>query len=977
MKQNHRRVGTDRSAVAILCAWIGLAASTLAGELDLAHGYYRAKQHESAAKQYAEYLAKSPEGPEANEARFFLGECYVQLNRELDALPFFQAVVLAGDKNAEILPANQRAMSAFRVGEIQFHQRDFPAAIDSLTTMLQRHPESDLAGHALYLLAESQLEGGQVEAAATTLQRAKSAKLDDKLTVHLALTEARLADRQGRTEDARQAYTSLSKGDSPNAADALLALGLLEQKHSRFAEAVVAYRAILDRPNSAATNPAHVAEAYYRLGQCLYEQKDFVAARQAFRDGQDKFPKSPAAPAMAFHEALCLAQAGDWMAARPILASFADNHPKDPLAPQALHFLARCGLEGKDPSLIQVALNKLENQYADSSWTDATRSTLAEALLASPDAANPEIAARLRDLLDRTKNPEHARRMRYYAALGAYKADDMATVVTLLAPLAKAAEKDRVQTDANYLLGVALAKQEKWSEAIDPLEAFISEDASSPQARTALLSLATAFATQPSSPERDERFARLLEVASSRSDASEVALAIGDAAIAKKWHAAAAGAYERALTLGVANKSVALSGLAWSEFELGRKEAAREHFRALQAEAPPDSDSFAEAAYMQGVVASDLGDNLAAAEAFRKVFQDCIQSRWSLDAGRRLVRILTADQKLDDADALYSTLIERSADDAQRCQFTLDRAWLALDRQQSKQAEELFGEVLKHAGPGRLAAEAALKLAELAHVRADYKAAEELAGRAAELMPPESLVPAICYRRGLAQHELSRDGEAKASFQEVVERYPTDPLVAACLFWLGEIEFAARQFDAAIGWFEKLLGAPGNEKYASLAQLRIAHSHFQAGRLDDAMRKADELFASNADAAARDEALYLKGRVLQQQAKFDEARAVYRQLLRGDKNESAAKAQFMIAETYFFQERFQEALDEFPKVLVYPIPTWQAAALLEVGKIYERQNEPDKARSLYETVQSDYPKEPAALEAKERVEALKTARRGR
>lgn len=964
------------NVIAAVIVALGLMACAQAGELDLAHGYYRAKQHESAAKQYADYLVKNPDGPEANEAKFFLGECYVQLRREADALPFFEAVVLAGDKDGKVLPPHRLAMAAFRIGEIHFHQREFPAAIQALARMVEDHPQSDLAGHALYLLAESQLETGQVDAAAAILGRARAVKFDEKLSVHLSLCEARLAERQGRIDDARRGFTDLAAGESANAIDAILALGLLEQKQSRYAEAAAAYRSILERPNAAATHPAHVAEAYYRLGQALYEQKDYAGARQAFQEGRTKFPRSPAAPAMAFQEALCLVQAGDWAAARPLLADFADSHPNESLAPQALHFLARCGLEQKDLALIQLTLEKLEEKYADSTWGDATRATLAEALLASEGAAH-ETAARLRDLLEKTKTPQHARRMRYYAAMGAYKAGDMAAVISLLADLAASPEKDRVRTDANYLLGVALAKEERWAEAIPALEVFLADDTNSPQARTALVTLAKALGTQPASQGRNKSLERLLELAAARSDAADVVLAIADTLVAKQWHAAAAGAYERAMKLGVANTASALSGLAWCEFELGRKELARQRFRELEAAADPDSDTFAEAVYMQGVLATELGGKDEAISSLRRVFQDHPKSRWSIDAGRRLARLLTAARQLEEADQVYAALVERAAGDDDHAQFTLDRAWLALDRQKTDEAEQRFRDVMNRVGSGRLAAEAALKLAELAHARADYKTAEELAGRAADLSPPETLLPAIHYRRGLAQHELGRDGEAKQSFQEVVHRFPDDPLVVACLFWLGEIEFAARKFDAAIDWFGRLLVKPGNEKYASVARLRIAHSHFQAGRLDEAAQKADELFSSSADLAARDEALYLKGRVLQQQAKFEEARAVYRQLLRGEKNESAAKAQFMIAETFFFQERFQEALDEFPKVLVYPIATWQAAALLEVAKIYERQDQPDKARSLYETIQLDYPKEPAALEAKQRIEALKTARAGR
>jgi len=61
----------------------------------------------------------------------------------------------------------------------------------------------------------------------------------------------------------------------------------------------------------------------------------------------------------------------------------------------------------------------------------------------------------------------------------------------------------------------------------------------------------------------------------------------------------------------------------------------------------------------------------------------------------------------------------------------------------------------------------------------------------------------------------------------------------------------------------------------------------------------------------------------------------------------AARAQLMRGETYFHQKNYHEAIREFLKVdILYDAPSWQAAALLEAGKVYERLDLGRRRRNL-------------------------------
>ena len=84
----------------------------------------------------------------------------------------------------------------------------------------------------------------------------------------------------------------------------------------------------------------------------------------------------------------------------------------------------------------------------------------------------------------------------------------------------------------------------------------------------------------------------------------------------------------------------------------------------------------------------------------------------------------------------------------------------------------------------------------------------------------------------------------------------------------------------------------------------------------------------------------------------------------------AARAQLMRGETFFHQENYPEAKREFFMVVtVYDAPPWQAAGLLEAGKVYERLNEWPDAAATYQELLAKFPQEPSAAEAKARLEA--------
>ena len=193
-------------------------------------------------------------------------------------------------------------------------------------------------------------------------------------------------------------------------------------------------------------------------------------------------------------------------------------------------------------------------------------------------------------------------------------------------------------------------------------------------------------------------------------------------------------------------------------------------------------------------------------------------------------------------------------------------------------------------------------------------------------------------------------------------------------------ETALRQGDAALAerQFAALLDEPpptdlGKEFLAAVRMKRIqcwvALKRWK-DVLDQVQTRKGELAAGDPSIAELD---YARGQALLGLGRLDEARAAFQAVIDVRKDgELAAQAQLMRGETYFHQDQFHEALRDFLKVdILHNAPRWQAAALLEAGKVYERLDHWADAAETYERLLSKFASEPSAVEARERLTAVK------
>lgn len=995
-----------KNSVALFIAFVfGPATSGFAAaDLTFAHGLYRQGRYQLGADEYRQFLRDNPNDALAPEARFYLAECLTQLQKPAEAQRLYDELAGAARRGS---PYYRDGL--LRGGEARQRGGDFPAAIERLGRFAKEFRGDADEGRALVGLGESQLAVGNPNHAAPNLDRAEELIADrhGALYGRLRLAQGKAAQSLDRTDQARRRFQEVAgASEQPLAADAQFALALLEFDGKRFTEAAAAFddlvrrfpqspliaRATLNQAlclqqlgqhgkavpllermlQSGAVSGDDAAEAAIRLGQSYRQFKQPARAADVLEKAAHASASSPRRPELRFHAALAALDAGLIERAESGLASFLVDFPNHSLVDQALYYRGRVAHVHRDPSAVAATYERLARDFAKSPWRQRAAVTVAETIVA--DAAGQRRSERLAELVGSLEPGTARQQVAYLVATALFEETKLDAAAEWLREILVDRSEEPVRGQARYLLGVVFAKQGKWEDAIAPLAEFLESARATPvDNATELAAIKTlGEAIGRSDATQLDAWANRLQ---RRADAAIVFLDVADRLFAdKRWQAAEQLA-ERASNssrFDAMAKARAILLVGWSRLERGQTEAAAVCFRRATALGVADPKLAAEALYMTGVAWQRIGKQTEAVAAFEQLRREHSHSPHALDADIRLSQLLAGIGKLDEAEKLLDDLAGRVKNQPDRLAAILfERAWLSLKRQRAAEAATLFRQVAEQHPTTSFADEALLKLAEIAQDRQDYSQAERWLSMLDAKKYDGRLLPAVSYRRASLAFRQRDFDRAAGLLTGLLERSPDDPLAAAALVLLGEIDLERQRPDAALARFRSAIASRNAGVHGLTARLRVSQCLLVAKKWRAANESAAKFLTDHPTGPLAAEALFVQGRALQQEAQFDEARQKFDRATTLDNGETAAKARFMSGETFFHQRRYPEALKDYLKVdILYEYPAWQSVAMLQAGKCHEQLDERRAAVQAYRRLLDRFAEQPSAKQAKERLEAL-------
>ncbi len=638
----------------------------------------------------------------------------------------------------------------------------------------------------------------------------------------------------------------------------------------------------------------------------------------------------------------------------------AESFPDDPWADDAMLRAAQSALDRGDFTTADRLAVRFAAKFARSSLRSEARLiearaaasagrpkdavAILETLVApAPEAAKPGARSKAVEKgAAPALSPELARAARYdlavsYRALGRSKEAD-----AVLAELAKG-EAGQITADAQFLVGQAHVDAGRNAEAIGPLKAYLAANPHGDVAEFAIAHLVTAQ--------------------------------VGTGELS--------GAWEMLAKLGKEfpeSKSLPSARLRVAEAALVAHQAERaaEQFRLV-------------------IGSVKQGSNAASKDDAKP--PDAVAPALEVRAYRGLGRALAELGKPSEAATAFDAAVALAPGDAG---LLAEWGFSLVDAEKPAEADRVFERLLKEHPDSPFAADARFNLAESANLRKNYADVIRFLGPLAASGKPDAknaagtpetssktkagadiqsdslrrLLPAVLYRLGRTQAELKDWASAIVTLDRLLTEFPQSAYRREARYLRAESALQTGDAAAALAGFSALLREPSEptdpKDWARTIALKQIQSWIAAKQWKEALGGAA---AMKSKLVGGDPALaeldFAAGQALVGLARLDEARAAFERVIDSSgKGDLGARALLMRGEAYFHQDKLHEALRDFLKVdILYEAPRWQAAALLEAGKVYERLDQWADAAETYGRLLARFPKEAPASEATKRQAA--------
>ena len=1016
-------------------SWFGpnvARADQAADDYAAAVGFYKQSRWGLAEEAFKKFLKDHPQHDRVSFARLYLGLSLTNLEKYEEARTVLRGFVKDYPNNVQVPQA------MYRVAESSYFLDDLKGAESEFTAFLAKSPEDVLREYALPYLADTQLRLGKPEPAAANFQQsiklfpqgklledsrwglAKALDAQQKFPEAIVLYREIAANRAGvRAAQAQLQIASrlFEQKDFTNAAKAYTDLekNFPESKHVPTARLNAGYTfyELKDFKNAAAQFELAAKEAdqapaasYWR-GMSQKQTGDLAGASAILKAAYEAHSANPIAEQVLFQWADCELRQSQFDAAELHFADVAKRWPQGTWADDALYFAGEAALQRANrattPEIRTAAITAAEGytkQFAATQpnsglklYNELLRGRV---LLARGSDADATASAELfKGVITTAQRPQTQLQARYHLARAQQRLKQHAAVLETLGPVVEQVRKEGAASeflDALVMFASSALVEKKYPEAIaaaaDDIrlapkgeqldQAYITKalaEANLKQLDLAKQSLTQWKAALPNSPLIVPTSLQLAEVAYSQKQF--------DASL--EWYAAVVAAGPQS-----PHFAAALSGQSWSQFEKKQYKPAAEGFGRLVKEFPQHTLA-AEAAFKWGESLQFDNQSEAAAKAFGEAFESYSPGRYGYLAGLEAARTLRGLKKIREADAAYEKLLVKFPK-PENLDKLLDE-WALLNYAEGlyERSDKIFNRLIVEVPNSDLVDNARFSLAEselVSSANADgtVNLAKVEAAKAA-LQKLEQDPKSDAEIQDLSLWRLMQIAEQQKQWDELSKiatahrtRLPASEHKLDAAFALALSHLQRQQPEPALELLKPLAAAKADpatkeKDWFPRVFVLLAEIHWQKKSYAEVIATVADFRAWDAKNQFLYQADEVLGRAYKSQAKFDEARTIFKQVIaapNAEHTETAAKAQLMIAETYLQQKDYKSALENYLKVdILYAFPEWQAPALFQAAACDEALGDWPQVVRDYESLIAKFPKSEWTEKAKPLLEAAK------
>lgn len=942
------------------------------------------------------FVKETPQNPNLPQAKYRVAECSYLLNDLTAARGELQTYL----KDYPDDPLGERAWAY--LGDVHLRLNDPRAAIAAFAEAVKRYPEGALVDDAQFGWAKA-LDAAKQDAEALAKYRTLASGSGPRAAEALFQIGSREFDA-GQFAEAAKTYQTLTDRfpESALVPDAHLNAGFALFRGQDYAAASQAFQLVTKDKSRA------VQAGYW---QALSEKSlgNYQAAIDLLTQLQPQAAKDPLGEAIAFQKGMCQRLAGQSDAAQASLLAVVEGYPKGDLADDALHFATELALEAGQLPAARERLDRFTKEFPQSGLRLyqqllAGRYELALAGQKAAENQNADVVqahytAALKEfeqVLQASTLPRTRFQAAFYTGLTRQLQGNHPQALEALQPLAAEVEKGTATAefaDVLVLQADSLLQTGKFEEAAQVSAKYLAQYSAGRQRPRARSIEAIAQAQRKFLPESQQALAQLEAEFPQSPFAVSTALRLAELADERADWPAAAVLYAKlpALGKGTEYEVVGLRGWAWAEYQQRKFAEAARLYGDLVTRFPEHALA-AEARYYQAESLREQGAAAEAAQAFAAAFEKLAPATpagegaesqlplvYAYRSGLQGARLEGELKNVAAADALYAALLDKFPRPQQLDKVLDEWALLNYSAERYAQADEIFRRLIRDVPDSDLADNALLSLAESDLIANRLEAARESFEKLRISEKSDDVVRERAhYQLIVLALEQQRWPDVLKLAAEFQADYPDSPSFSYARYAAAEATLADAKTPterlepllAELAQMTQMLPT-GPPAWAPRLWVLAAEAQFRLKRYDDILATVGDLKKQLPDSPLTYQVEEVLGRALKQQAKFPEARTALERVIndeRAFRTETAAKSQFLIAETWFLQEKWKDAFLAYQKVYAsYAYPEWQSAALLQAGKCDEQLGNLPDAIATYDRLIAEFPNSTHIEEARRRL----------
>ncbi len=924
----------------------------------LAASFYADQKWELAIPQFQLLLENHPTHELASDALFYMGESQVQSNQHAAAQTTFADYL---DLDAE---QAYKIRASFRLAECKYLLDQFDTARELFLNFQTKFGTDSLSEFSLPYLAELHLRFANPESAFQAYSEAIERFPESVLINKCRLGAAQAANQTEDYTAAEKLYRLVAlQTDDPLADDAMLLNGKMHIKRGDWESA----QQVFDELLATFPNSDLIVEARYLNGKHELTKGNWEASWEIIEPLLNSSDTDELFVRISLDAAVVAIRIEELERAQQII----QRVKKAKLDATALEFVSVIEIDianrQNDVRQLEALVTRFEHQFKDSPYLLLSIEPLARK---NYDRGEFALAAvRYQQLISlaatRPNTSENIPAWQYLLGLSRIGTNEYKIALNHLQAINDFGGNAAFESATAFAIGTAMTGAERWQDAIPHYRQYLENNPQGPDALRCRADLATALvksdqlsAAADALHSLNSQAAKNVAILASCELVAELALKQNEKETAQQFFQIMADSQHPEYATRGAN------GLVWSGDE---SMVSAENLENLVSKAT-NKELALEAILSRVQAWQTENKHQQTVELLDQVVK--AYPTWKLAEETKFRLAISLQRMGGDSNSLRASEILQAFVDENPEHDLFDLAWYELgwaktDIEDFDSAKIIFTDITENHPDSPYRIDACYRAAMLCQKLGEHDDARSKLKQLITWAPDNSLAAFAHYTLGEYASQASKWAEARPLFETVIETATNETLKNPARYWLAESIYQLGDISTAEQQFNELTQLDfSNSEIQSVIRLRLAQCAAQqedwAG-VETIVTKARELTEKPTDQFQFD---YLQARVFMSRAKFQEAREMFTRVIKNDSASGtriAAMSQWMIGESWFHQEKYDDALRAYLLVdSLYEHPQWQSLALLQAAKCHLQLGDKDTAKNTCNRLLETFPDSPQA-----------------